>query len=231
MESFEIEITPREDKGSSASKRIRRDGFIPTVIYARGEPSVNAMVNSQDFILLARKSRISQVFTFKSSAQELNGKSAVVKNIQKDFQKNAVLHVDFQKLHENEVISVPVVLHFVGEAPGVKVDGGILTIARHELVVSCLPKLIPDEIKVDVSSLEMGQSIHASALALPEGVTLHGNPEETIVSVVAIRQMVEEAAPAAAAAEGEAAAAAPAEGAAAPAAGGDKKAEEKPSKK
>ncbi len=225
--SFEIEIESRDELGSSQSRRSRRDGYIPSVVYARGEQAVSVKVPEQAFVQMARLARASQVFVFKSSNPELNKRSAVVKGIQKNHLDGKLLHIDFQKLRDNEDITVSVVLRFEGEAPGVKVDGGILTIARHDLPITCLPKLIPHEVIVDVSTLGMGQRIHASDLKLPEGVRLHGNPEETIVSVVAVRQVVEEAA-AATPAEGVAAAAAAAPGAeGAAAAGADKKAAEK----
>lgn len=241
MQSFEIEIEPREGHGSRESRRTRRDGFLPAVVYARGEASVSARVPTQAFLHLGSSSRSSQVFQFKSGNPTLHGRSAIVKGIQKNHLDGTVLHVDFQALRDNEDISVPVVLHFEGEAPGVKLDGGILAIARHEIVLTCLPRLIPQDVKVDVSSLQIGQSIHARELKLPDGVRLHGNPDETIVSVVLVRQAVEAeasaptaegAAATAAAAGAEGAAAAPAAGADAKA-GGDKKpaADKKPADK
>jgi len=168
---------------------------------------------------LAKKARLSQVFTFKSESPALNGKSAIVKEVQQDYLKGKVLHVDFQTLRDDEEITIDVPVRVVGEAPGVKLDGGVLTLVTHEVQVTCLPKNIPSVVDVDVSSLGLGQSIHASDLKFAEGVTLSDDPHETIVSVI-IPRAVEEAtaAPVAGApAAGAPAAGAPAAAAAAPA--------------
>lgn len=226
MENYTIDVEVREKIGKSGAQSVRREGFIPGIAYHRGETPVGVKVPYKEFTLLASRSRPSQVFTFKSSASQLNGKSVIVKEIQKDYVSKKVLHVDFQTLKDDEQITVRVAIKIQGEAPGVKVDGGILTVATHDVGIRCLPKYIPSEILVDVSSLNMGESIHAEALNLPANVELDDNPEETIVSVVAIRQAEDTtaatAAPAAEGAEG-AAAAAPAAGAAAPAAEGKEK--------
>jgi large subunit ribosomal protein L25 len=163
----------------------------------------------KEFTILAKKARLSQVFTFKSSSSKLNGKAAIVKDIQQDYLKNRVLHVDFQTLKDDEEITVDVPLKLVGEAPGVKSENGILTLVTHEVSLTCLPKNIPSQLEVDISQLGLGESIHAGDLKLPAGVVLVDDVHETIVSVVAPRSAEEES---------KTGAAAPAEGAAAPAA-------------
>ena len=111
------------------------------------------------------------------------------------------MHVDFQTLKDDEEITIEVPVKLVGEAPGVKVQAGVLTLVTHEIYVTCLPKNIPSQIEVDISSLGLGQSIHVSDVKLAAGVTVVDDPHETIVSVVASRAAEEEAKPAAAAAE------------------------------
>ncbi len=221
MTDFTLEADIRANTGAASSKHLRAQGMLPSIMYARGEAAVALSISYKDFVKAAQTARISQVFTFKSKSKDIDGRSAIVKEIQKDGLAGRVLHVDFQALHENEEIVVRIPLTIVGEATGVKLDGGILTVSAHELSVSCLPKAIPQSIEVNVSELHIGQSIHAQDIALPSGVRLSGNPLETIVSVVAVRQIVEET-PAATPAEGVAAdgTAAPAEGAAAAPAGG-----------
>lgn len=212
MENFTIEITERPALGKGSANRCRKEGFIPGVAYHKAEKPLAIQVPLKEFTALASKARRSQVFTFKSSSSYLNGKAAIVKEIQQDYLKGRVTHVDFQTLKDDEEITVDVPVKLVGEAPGVKNQGGILAIVTHEVTVRCLPKFIPSAVSVDITSLALGQSIHAEQLVLGDGVTLADDPTETIVSVVASRAE-EEAKPAAAAAE-----AAPAAGAAAPAA-------------
>lgn len=214
MESFTIEVTERQSLGKSGCNRARREGFIPGVAYHRADKPVAVQVPYKEFTLMAKKARLSQVFTFKSESPALNGKSAIVKEIQQDYLKGKVLHVDFQTLRDDEEITIDVPVRVVGEAPGVKLDGGVLTLVTHEVQVTCLPKNIPSVVDVDISSLGLGQSIHASDLKFAAGVTLTDDPHETIVSVI-IPRAVEEAtaataAPAAGAPAATAAAAAPA---------------------
>jgi large subunit ribosomal protein L25 len=209
VENFTIEVAERSDLGKGGCNRCRRSGFIPAVAYHRADEPVAVQVPYKEFTMLAKKARLSQVFTFKSSSSRLNGKSAIVKEIQQDYVKNKVLHVDFQTLRDDEEITVDVPVKLIGEAPGVKVQNGILTLVTHEVTVTCLPKNIPSQLDIDITSLGLGQSIHAGDIKLPESVVLVDDEHETIVSVVAPRSAEEEA-KGAGAAEG---AAAPAEAA------------------
>jgi large subunit ribosomal protein L25 len=212
VENFTIEVSERPSIGKSSANRCRREGFIPAVAYHKAEKPLAVQVPLKEFTALASKARRSQVFTFKSSVPSLNGKAAIVKEVQQDYLKGRVIHVDFQTLKDDEEITVDVPVKLVGEAPGVKNQGGVLAVVTHEVSVSCLPKYIPSAVMVDISALGLGQSIHADQLQLGEGVTLADDASETIVSVVATRAE-EEAKPAAEAAP----AAAPAAAAKAPA--------------
>ncbi len=220
-----IEVEKRSDIGRTANHRLRAQGKFPAVVYAHGTESTPVYLATKEFTRIAKSVRSSQIFTLKSSVKELDGRSAVVKEVQQDHLKGLLLHVDFQAIRDDEEFTVHVPIKIVGEAPGVKVDGGILTVVARDLVVRCFPKLIPSEIEVDVSGLNLGDSIHAQQVKLADGVKLCGNPGETVVSVVSVRFVEEETTTAAAvptegavvAADG---AAAPAAGAAAPAADG-----------
>ncbi len=216
MEQFTLEIAAREGTGKSESNRLRREGHIPSIVYHRGEASISASLLLKDFVQLAEKAKASTVFKLKSKDSTLDGKSVVVRDIQKDFTKNKVIHVDFQALKDDEEVTIAIPVVLKGEAPGVKNDGGIVAFVTHELSISCLPKNIPQTIEVDISNLGLNHSIHAKDLALPQGVSLTGEGDITIVSVVAARSTIE-AATTEATAEGAAPAAATAATAAAPA--------------
>lgn len=217
MNNYTVELKKRSALGTANSKRLRAEGFVPSVVYAHDQGAVSVFLSERDFFKQAESARISTVFTLKSDEGAINGRPALVKEIQRCHMSGKLLHVDFLALSENEEVTVDVPVEFRGEAIGVKADGGILSVAAHDIAVICLPKNIPASIAVDISPLKIGQSIHASAVTLPANVKLGGDPEQTIVSVVAVRQVEET--PVAAAATAEGAAAAPAEGAAAPAAG------------
>lgn len=216
MEGFVVEVTARQEIGSGAARRMRKAGFLPSVVYHAGETSTSVLISAREFIRMGSMARKSQVFTLKSNLEKLNGRSAIVKEVQMDYLKKVPTHVDFLALKDDEEVEIIIALKFVGEAPGVKLDGGILTILTHEVTVLCLPKFIPNEFTIDISSLKVGNSIHARDIKVPEGVKLMDSPDETIVSVVA-PQAVQEAAPVA----GAAGAVAGAEGAAAAAPGAD----------
>ncbi len=210
MKEANLNIAERTQFGSSHMNRMRKAGSIPAVVYAAGDATVHAMLNERDFVSLAQKSSRAQLFTFKSDSKSLNGKLAIVKEIQKHPLKGTALHVDFQTLREDQPITVNIAVHVKGDAPGVKLEGGVLSQASHEVKVSCLPRKIPDSIEVDISGLHLNNSIHLKDLVLPEGVKIAGDPEETLLSVVLSKTyeapVVAAATDAAATAEGAAAA-------------------------
>lgn len=229
MEGFVVEVTARQDTGSGAARRVRKAGFLPSVVYHAGEGSTSVLISAREFTRLGSMARKSQIFTLKSNIEKLDGRPAIVKEVQFDYIKKVPTHVDFLALKDDEEVEIIIALKFVGEAPGVKLDGGILTILTHEVTVSCLPRNIPKEFIVDISSMKVGNSIHLRDIALPEGVEAVDSLDETIVSIVAPSAAVETAAAApgadAAAATAAAPGAADAAKAAAPAAakGSDKK--------
>ncbi len=207
MQKFTLPIESRDSIGSSKCGVLRRKGFLPGILYAAHEQSTPVCVNKNEFIKLAQKATSSQLFTLKSENKNLDGRITLIKGIQKDYIKNSdPIHVDFMAIREDQELEIEVPLKFVGEPVGVKIGGGVLSVAMHEILVSCLPKNIPDRISLDVSGVELDQSLHASDIILPEGVTLAMEPDETIVSVVEIRVVEEAPVVEAAPAEGEAAA-------------------------
>jgi large subunit ribosomal protein L25 len=158
--------------------------------------------------------------------------AAILKDVQRHPYKNAIVHIDFQRVEDNQKIRISIPLHFVGAAvsPGVKSQGGMVSHMRTEVEVSCLPKDLPEFIEVDLSGLSLNESIHLSQLKIPDGVDLVALAKEDSAVVAIHSPRAEEPEPIAAAgvaaAEGAAAApAAAAAGAAAPAAAAAKKAE------
>jgi large subunit ribosomal protein L25 len=161
--------------------------------------------------------------------------AAILKDVQRHPFKNAIMHMDFQRVQEDEKIRISIPLHFTGAAvsPGVKSQGGIVSHMRTQTEVSCLPKDLPEFIEVDISGLSINESIHLSQLKVPEGVALVDLAKDDAAVVAIHSPRAEEPEPTAAAAAG----AAPAEGAAAAgaapaaAAGGDAAKKAEPAKK
>jgi large subunit ribosomal protein L25 len=207
--SFELIAEFREDQGKGASRRLRHLGKVPAILYG-GRRDARA--------LLLDHARLAQVMDnerFYSTILSLRvgdqTQAAVLKDVQRHPYKNQIMHVDFQRVLEDEKIRMIVPLHFRGgaEAVGVKSQGGVLSHVRNDVEVLCLPKDLPEFIEVDVSGLEINQVIHLAELKLPEGVELVellAGRDAPVVSIHAPRveeeeaPVVEEAAAAAAAA-------------------------------
>jgi len=228
--AIEFTAFARATEGRGASRRMRRAGKAPGIVYGgTAHPTPIELDHNALFHALRNEAFHSSILTMK-----LDG--AATKVLLRDVQmhpfRNEILHVDFQRVDENRKIHMKVPLHFVnGElSPAVKMSGAIVSHVTTEVDVSCLPKDLPEFIEVDLSELGVGHSIHVSALKLPAGVSVVTHKTDPVVAtaVVPRAQVETEEETAAKAAEGAAAAAA-AETAAA--AGAEKKDEKKDDKK
>ena len=167
---IEINAKKREAQGTGASRRLRRSGNVPGIVYGGGKDAVNIEVNHKDLFLQFRHE------AFHASILDLilDGKKEQV--LLRDYQmhpvRNDIQHIDFQRVSASEKIHVKVPFHFTNAevAPGVKLAHGVVTHVMTEADVSCLPKNLPEFIEVDLSKLEAGHSIHLSELKLPKGV-------------------------------------------------------------
>jgi large subunit ribosomal protein L25 len=223
--SFELVAEFRETQGKGASRRLRHEGKVPAILYGGHSEARKLTLSHQKLLIMLDNERFySTILSLKVGDQTQN---AILKDVQRHPYKNAIVHIDFQRVEDNQLIRMKVPLHFTGAAvsPGVKTQGGIVSHMRNEVEVSCLPKDLPEFLEVDMSGLSLNESIHLSQLTLPAGVELTALAKEDAAVVAIHSPRAEEPDPAAAAAaEGAAAAAAaPAAGAkAAPAAAGAK---------
>jgi large subunit ribosomal protein L25 len=212
--SFELVAEFREMQGKGASRRLRHEGKVPAILYG-GHSEARALTLSHQklAIMLDNERFYSTILSLKVGDQT---QAAILKDVQRHPFKNAILHIDFQRVEDNEKIRISIPLHFKGEAvsPGVKTQGGIVFHMRNDVEVTCLPKDLPEFIEVDLSGLSLNESIHLSQLKVPEGVQLVELAKEDAAVVAIHSPRAEEpeavAAAGAPAAEGAAAAAAPA---------------------
>jgi large subunit ribosomal protein L25 len=177
--SISINAVKRDVKGTGASRRARRAGNVPGVVYGGGQAAVNLELNHKELFLQFRHE------AFHASILDLilDGKkeSVLLRDYQMHPVRNTIQHIDFQRVSANEKIHVKVPFHFLNEdsAPGVKLGGGIVAHIMTEAEVSCLPKDLPEFIEVNVGALELGDSVHLSQVNLPKGVEFvalaHGN--------------------------------------------------------
>jgi large subunit ribosomal protein L25 len=224
--SFELIAEFRDDQGKGASRRLRHAGRVPAILYGgQREPRALSLDHTKLQLALANEKFYSSIMQLKVGDQT---QSAILRDVQRHPWKNQVVHIDLQRVYENEKIRLSVPLHYTGEAgaPGVKTEGGMMSHLKNELMVECLPKDLPEYLEIDVSGLHLNQSLRVSDIKLPAGVAsveLQSGKDPSIVAVHAMRAEEVEV-PVAAAAEGAAVAVAPAAGAApAAAAAGDKK--------
>jgi len=216
----ELKAEAREGRGKGPSYQARIKGLIPGIVYGgKGEPeTVNV-----DARTLERHIEKGAFLTTLLMLDVAGKKTRVIpRQLQLDPVSDRPVHVDFMRLAEGSTVrlEVPVQFKGQGESPGLK-KGGVLNIVRHKMELICPADSIPNQVLVDISKLDINESIHLSALNLPEGVkpTIRGR-DFTVCSIVAPTSVVEEQRAAAAAASAPAAEAAPAEGAAPAAAAG-----------
>lgn len=220
MKKYQLTVTTREGTGRSASRRLRKAEKIPAILYGKHTKPENLAVNGPEFVKLRK---------------EIGGKAALIElkreagpialsflqEIQRDPITDKYLHLDLQEVKENEKMIINVALRIVGEAYGVKTEGGILETASHRLRIRCLPKDLPDLIEVNVAELKVGETIHVSELKPIAGVEFLDDKNQTVV--LCVEPPAEEVAAVVTPAAGAVAAdgtAAPAADGAAPAAAG-----------
>src|SRR5690242_4171162 len=196
-EQVELIIAPRTMTGKAA-KRLRKAGIIPANIFGHNQPSQTVQVESAAFERLRRARATKNILLLRMD--NAAPQTALIRHIEQDAISGKVLHIDFARVSLDERIAVRIPLHFVGEAPAVKNEGGVLIHIMDALEVECLASEIVDSIDVDVSGLaEIDDILHARDVKLPSGYTLVTDPNEPIAKVGATRAEVtaEAAAPAA----------------------------------
>ena len=192
----EIAVQDRKEFGKCASRRSRKSGMIPAVIYSKGKEAKAIMVDADAWKVLA--GHHVQMVTLVDVA---NKTAALVKEVQFNHLKNYVQHIDFLEVDLNADVTALVPVHAHGDCLGVS-RGGILEFELHEIEVVCHPDHLPEFIAAEVTSLDVGDSLHVKDLAMPEGVRTDLDPEAVVAHVVRPKEEAE--APAEAAAEPEA---------------------------
>lgn len=194
---FEVTATARKTQGTGASRRLRRAGRVPAIVYGGNQPPVTIELDHNTvFHQLKHEAFHASILTLDVDGDK---QQVLLRDVQMHPWKPLVMHLDFQRVDPNAKIHMKVPLHFVGAdvAPGVKLAGGNITHVMNEAEVLCLPKDLPEFIEVDLSGLQAGHSLHLSEIKLPPGVEFvelrHGN-DLAVASCVVPRGAAEEAA-------------------------------------
>ena len=194
-EEFNLIAEMRDDQGKGASRRLRRQGKVPAVIYGAGRDPRNLMFDHNKVLRqLDDPSFYSSILNIKVGEKS---RAAIVKDIQRHPSKKQIIHIDLQRIVEDEQIKMQIPIHYLGEedAVGVKIGGGTVTKVMTELEISCLPKDLPEFLEVDISELELDQMLNVSDISLPEGVEISDiikEQDQAIVSIQEIKEIIEE---------------------------------------
>ncbi|MDG2375315.1 MAG: 50S ribosomal protein L25/general stress protein Ctc [Woeseiaceae bacterium] len=191
-EEFDLIAELREDQGKGASRRLRRNGKVPAIIYGAGRPPRQlAFDHNRVTQQLENESFYSSILNIKVGDKS---QAAIVKDIQRHPARRVIMHMDFQRIVEDEKIKMNVPIHYLnGESSiGVKQDGGSVMQVVNDVEVSCLPKDLPEYFEVDIEQLGLNEMLHLSDIRLPEGVEipeLAQGPEQdrAIVSIQHIK--------------------------------------------
>jgi large subunit ribosomal protein L25 len=184
-----LDADARPERGTRATKRLRREGYVPGVVYGGKSGDCTS------FKVNARSLR--QVMVGGSALIDLKvdgqTRPVIIKDQQQHPVRDELLHIDLLEVRLDETIQTQVNVHLEGaeEAPGIK-EGGVLEHVTHQLNIEALPTDIPDAVVVDVSGLEIAATMHLSEITPPQGVTFLDNPEETIIATVVVPTEVEE---------------------------------------
>ena len=211
MSDTALAVELRQTKGKGSARKLRVQGRIPGTCYGRNLTSASIILNPQNLVTLLKRSDAglnTLIDLTVDGGGEYDGRKVLVKDLQRDPVSGQVLHADLYAVDLTQVIHISVPIHLTGEAKGVTMSGGIVDHALRDLEVECLPTAIPREFLIDISDLDIGDSLHVRDITLPEQVTLVGDADLSVVSVMAPiveeEPVVEEEAEEGEAAEGEA---------------------------
>ena len=177
----------RQGQGKGAARKLRAEGRVPAVLYGKDTDAQSLSIEAHEAELLFQAISVENTIVDLEIQGEKQPVRTLIREIQAHPYRPVLYHVDFYRIREGETLELEIPVHVTGTAPGVKNAGGILQQSIHEVPVRCLPSQIPDSLVVDVSSLELGSSIHVSDLRVGEGVEILLEPDQVICSVVAPR--------------------------------------------
>lgn len=185
MEIIELNANIRSTTGNGAARALRRDGKIPAVLYGRGIDPVTLTVDIKELENALKKGSIGQsLFNLKVQNGDTYSKTVMIKELQYHPLSLNFLHADFYEIAMDRKITVNVPVVTKGKSEGVEL-GGLLQIVRRELEITCLPTRIPDTIEIDISDLNIGDSIHADEIPLEEGNEIQTDVNFTVLTVLA----------------------------------------------
>jgi large subunit ribosomal protein L25 len=190
-ERIKLQVKERESRGSADARRLRREGFIPGVLYGRGKEPQTICVPERDLRrVLTGQGGLHAILDVVVEGRQTTHAS-ILKDYQQDPIRGHISHIDLQEVRLDQPIQASVNVQLVGEPAGAK-EGGVLSQVQREINVEALPMEIPEHIDLDVSGMAIGDTLRLADLAPMDGVTYLDNPEETVLATVTLPTRVEE---------------------------------------
>lgn len=183
---FEIQADSRDDQGKGASRRLRRRGKVPAIIYGgKLEPRQITLDHQNLMTMIENEKLYSSIIRIKVGAES---QEAIIKDVQMHPAKNSIVHIDLQRVLENEKIRIHLPIHFHGAAgsPGVKTEGGVVSHRISDVEVACLPKDLPESLELDLSQMKLNDTKFLSDIALPGGVVIPQLQQGRNIAVVSV---------------------------------------------
>lgn len=181
MAHVALSAQQRTQFGNGPTRRLRRDGLVPGIVYQAGEASLSVAVGARELRRVLAESGRTGVIDLTLDGDR--GRPVLLKDLQLDPVRSDVWHVDFQQVDLTQAVEAPVVVTLLSTPIGVR-EGGVLDHNLREVEVSALPDALPEEITLDVADLAIGASVTVADLVAPEGVTIVSDPEAVVASVV-----------------------------------------------
>lgn len=188
-ERVKLVVSQRTTLGSAESRRLRRQGLIPGVLYGRSQPVAIAIGERELRAALTTSAGSHAVLDVAVDGGSAH--SAILKDYQRDKVRGTITHVDLQEVRLDVAIQTAVTVTLVGEAPGVK-EGGLLSQVTNEINLEALPLEVPQHLEADISGLGIGDSLRLADISIPAGVTLLDDPDETVIATVTHQRLEEE---------------------------------------
>jgi large subunit ribosomal protein L25 len=193
-ERVRLEVEERESRGTRASRRLRREGLVPGVLYGRGKPPHAISVPERELRrALTGAGGLHAILDVALNGQK-SARPAVLKEYQQDPLKGRLTHIDLQEVRLDEPIQAQVSVHLIGEPAGVT-EGGVLSQVQREINVQALPMEIPEHLELDVTGMGIGDTLRLADLPPTEGVTYLDDPEGTVLATVTLPTRVVEPEP------------------------------------
>jgi large subunit ribosomal protein L25 len=189
-ERVKLVVQEREQLGSAESRRLRKQGLIPGVLYGRSKPHAISVRERELRRVLTTSAGLHAILDVVLEGQQSTHPS-VLKEYQLDPVRGKLTHIDLQEVRLDQPISASVTVNLIGEPVGVK-EGGVLSQVSREVTIEALPMEIPEHLDIDVSGMQIGDTLRLTELAVPENVKLLDDPEETVLATVTLPTREEE---------------------------------------